>query len=219
ASTLFIVAMCGLTLGCSRQIVQSTLLIFHPSLESIDVTSFRKNLLSMPFHRLSLLAKWNPISRMSAAPSSASQMAWISTSASECPTAPLGAGRLIPPSQNARPSSSWCTSYPIPTLIFFISLFRRSVIQCTGIRFFQYLTGYTSDVTYRNAFDKIKFLINQVSISGKLGKGQVHCPVHHLYFTEFNCGSSLILNFPQLFIRRAFVNHFVEDRLHLCICL
>ena len=57
------------------------------------------------------------MSRMFAAPSIASQMAWISTSASLWPNSPRLCSIFIPPSQRSRPSTSLCTSKPMPTLI------------------------------------------------------------------------------------------------------
>ena len=71
-------------------------------------------MLSIPFSEASVFGNWFPISRNPAAPSNASQMACISTSASECPTADFCEGIFTPPRVKNSPASSWCTSNPNP---------------------------------------------------------------------------------------------------------
>ena len=69
------------------------------------------------FQRSSLSGKRPPKSPNAAAPSNASAMACASTSASECPSAPLVRGISTPPSTNLRPSTNRCASNPWPTRI------------------------------------------------------------------------------------------------------
>src|SRR5258706_7025769 len=57
------------------------------------------------------------MSPSAAAPSSASQIACRSTSASECPASPLWNGTSTPPITRRRPGAKACTSRPWPILI------------------------------------------------------------------------------------------------------
>src|SRR5260221_1590056 len=57
------------------------------------------------------------MSPSAAAPSSASQIACSSTSASECPSRPLSCAISTPPMTSLRPAAKACTSKPCPILM------------------------------------------------------------------------------------------------------
>ena len=113
-----IFAMCGASFGFWAITVASIFSMAYPFWFKSSPTWARSCRLSAPSYTGSVSGKCCPISPRAAAPSSASMIACKSTSASECPRSPSVCGISTPPKMSLRPSTSLCTSYPIPTLIF-----------------------------------------------------------------------------------------------------
>ena len=73
-------------------------------------TSLSSSMRSASFQRSSVSGKCWPMSPSPAAPSSASMIAWVSTSASEWPARPALGAISTPPSTSRRPASKRCES-------------------------------------------------------------------------------------------------------------
>src|SRR5258708_3104367 len=100
----------GPSFGRSRMTTASTCSMARCfSSRSLRACSRNRRLFA-PFHLGSVSGKCVPMSPRPAAPSSASQSAWATTSPSECPTGPLSKGTSMPPMMSLRPSARRCRS-------------------------------------------------------------------------------------------------------------
>jgi hypothetical protein len=103
-------SLCGARRGCSITTVASTFATRQPLSASRAAVARRRPSESASRQRSSESGKWVPMSSSAAAPSSASMTAWVSASASECPSRPRGWSMSTPPSTSRRPSAKRWTS-------------------------------------------------------------------------------------------------------------
>ena len=92
----------GAIFGASQISVQSTCRTVQPWSSRNVQTSLRSRMLSAPFQASSSSGKCCPMSPSPAAPSSASMIACVSTSASEWPASPLSASSISTPPSTSR---------------------------------------------------------------------------------------------------------------------
>src|SRR6266852_1196534 len=111
-----IAPVCDAILGACAMMVASTLATLKPAARIFLPTSRSRVRLFAFLYFGFVSGKCSPISPSAAAPSSASHIAWMSTSASEKPSSPFSKGITTPPTTSFRPATRACRSKPCPIL-------------------------------------------------------------------------------------------------------
>ena len=117
ARALRIASEWGEILGAWRAMVASMLMISAPVVRMRSPTFCSRWRLLASFHWGAVSGNCWPMSGIAAAPSRASQMAWVRASASEWPCSPVGWGMSMPPRISRRPATRGWMSKPQPMRI------------------------------------------------------------------------------------------------------